>query len=96
MKHSVVLRLVLPGLLFFFFSCEDNDNDGSKLLLIKPYAGLTDSIRRFPENAELYRQRGLLLSQNNEHELAASDYERAFKIHPDESTTLVYVVAKIF
>lgn len=91
MKHHVALQLILPVLLIFFLSCEDNDIDGRKVLLMEPYAGLTDSIKRFPENADLYQQRALLLSQNNQHELAAADYERAYKLLPDENTTLIYV-----
>ena len=91
MKHHVALQLIFTGLLIFLVSCEDTDNEGSKILLTKPYAGLTDSLKRFPDNAELYEQRGLLLSQHNQHELAAADYERAFKLQPDENTTLIYV-----
>jgi tetratricopeptide (TPR) repeat protein len=71
-------------------ACKDNDSDDS-LLLRTPYKGLTDSISRFPDTQELYLQRGLMLSQNNLHELAHLDYKKAFELQPDEQVTLMYV-----
>src|SRR5687768_10816755 len=71
-------------------ACKDNNVDDS-LLTRRPYKGLTDSIERFPRNYDLHLQRGLLLSQNNLHELAHRDYKKAFEIQPDEQVTLIYV-----
>lgn len=71
-------------------ACKDNNEDES-LLSRRPYKGLTDSIQRFPGNLDLYLQRGLLLSQNNQHELAHRDYKKAYEIQPDEEVTLMYV-----
>lgn len=51
-------------------------------------AHMTDSISRFPNNAALYLQRAVLLSQQNEHEMAYSDYHKAWELHPDEATAL--------
>jgi len=84
-------RIGIIAILIFLCCCEDNNNAGRKILSMNPYAGLTDSIQRFPENAKIYLERGLLLSQNNQHELAAIDYEQSFKLQPNESTTLIYI-----
>ena len=54
------------------------------------FASITDSIHRFPKNAELYFRRASLLSQINQHELAFSDYQRAWAIRPDPETALQY------
>jgi len=62
-----------------------------RILKEPPYAGLTDSINRFPNNSELYLRRGLMLSQNNRHELATPDYKKAWEIAPSESTALEYI-----
>jgi tetratricopeptide (TPR) repeat protein len=56
-----------------------------------PYAGLTDSIKKFPQNQQLYLERALLLSQNDRHELATPDYKKAWELKPDEHIALQYV-----
>src|SRR5688500_8027003 len=89
---------IRPGALHVFIlfciaamiGCREVETNDS-LLLRSPYKGITDSISRFPENVELYLQRGLLLSQNNQHELAHHDYQKAFAIQPSEEVTLLYV-----
>jgi tetratricopeptide (TPR) repeat protein len=85
-----VWQLLIVFLFAGMISCKDSDT-ADDLLLRAPYKGVTDSIERFPSNAELYLQRGLLLSQNNLHELAHRDYKKAFEIQPDERVTLIYV-----
>jgi tetratricopeptide (TPR) repeat protein len=62
-----------------------------RILQNPPYAGLTDSIKRFPDNAALYLQRALLLSQGNRHEMATTDYKKSWELKQDESTALEYV-----
>lgn len=75
------------------WGCGDNEKGSSptdpKLLTKAPFAGLTDSIERFPDLAELYQKRGLLLSQNNLHTLATADYKKAFEKLPDENNALL-------
>src|SRR6266850_1894827 len=78
---------------FSLIGCDWNDNrpDPEKVLSAAPYSGLTDSISRFPDNDSLYLQRALLLSQNNQHEIATSDYKKAWQLHPNEATALEYI-----
>jgi tetratricopeptide (TPR) repeat protein len=86
--------LLLTGLLCWLCSCSSGTRDkesAEKILSSKPYAGLTDSIKQFPQNQELYLQRGLLLSQNDRHELAMVDYKKAWELKPEEFIALQYV-----
>lgn len=78
------------------FTCcnqfDKNNNSASlELLNDQPFKALTDSIGRFPDVAELYYKRGVLLSQHEQHELAFSDYQKAWKSNPNETTALSYV-----
>src|SRR5687767_10183259 len=95
MKRRFSLQgLLLTGLLCWLCSCSSGGRDkGSpeKILNSPPYAGLTDSIRQSPQSQELYLQRGLLLSQNDRHELAMVDYKKAWELKPEEYIALQYV-----
>ena len=80
--------------LVFMTACEEAINDHtsySKLLTKSPYAGLTDSIKRFPNDPALYLQRALLLSQNNRHEMATADYKKSWELKQDPNTALEFV-----
>lgn len=80
-----LLGLVMAG-------CNQGDTDKTNQLLLKPpYAGLTDSIKAAPQNADLYLARAIRLSQNNQHELATADYEKAWQLAPAEGTALQYI-----
>jgi tetratricopeptide (TPR) repeat protein len=94
MKKWFSFPALLVGLLCWLCSCNSGNNEkvsAEKILSAPPYAGLTDSIKQFPQNQELYLQRGILLSQNNRHELAMGDYKKAWEIKPDEFVALQYV-----
>jgi tetratricopeptide (TPR) repeat protein len=94
-KSRVVRRywfIVALGL--YIYSCDFSDKKGNspdQILHKAPYAGLTDSIRRFPNDARLYAERGLLLSQNDHHELATADYAKAWELNPVEGMAHEYV-----
>jgi tetratricopeptide (TPR) repeat protein len=76
----------------FIAGCKQDNTDKIGQLLSKPpYAGLTDSIKAAPQNADLYLARGMRLSQNNLHELATADYEKAWQLAPAEGTALPYI-----
>lgn len=62
-----------------------------KILKSPPFDALTDSIRLLPDNADLYKQRAALLSQNGFHELATADFKKAWELEPDEITANTYV-----
>src|SRR5262245_34161203 len=94
MKRWFSLKsFLLIGVLCWLSSCKSGKEKESpeKVLGSQPYAGLTDSIKRFPQNQELYLERGILLSQNNRHELAMSDYKKAWELKPVEQVALLYV-----
>lgn len=84
--------LLLPFLLgTLLFSCSNSESDKNSALLNQPpFRGLTDSIRRFPDNAQLYLSRALLLSQQNLHPIATADYRKAWELHPDEASGMEY------
>lgn len=75
--------------------CEDTDGKiasfSQKMLNNPPYAGITDSIKRFPNDPGLYLQRALILSQNNRHEIATADYRKSWELKADANTALEYV-----
>jgi len=83
---------IITAIIFFLFACKDRVITNSKKILTSPpYSLLTDSISKFPSNANLYRERAVLLSQNNELNLANADYKKSWEIKPDENTALEYV-----
>lgn len=76
---------------FLFSQCTGGDTPSASAILSKPpYKSLTDSIRDFPDKVELYLSRGLLLSQNNQHQLANPDYLKAWQLQPSEGVALEY------
>lgn len=86
--------LLLVGLLCWLCSCNSGTRDKEspeKILSAPPYAGLTDSIKQFPQNQDLYMERALLLSQNNRHELAMADYKKAWALKPEQHIALQLV-----
>lgn len=92
MKAPLFLFLLLFGLLSLgFTACSDEKTVEPVLRLDQPpYAGLTDSIREFPDRPELYLSRALLLSQNNQHETATPDYKKAWELSKDEGVAIEY------
>lgn len=64
------------------------DTDRAAILRHPPYESLTDSLDKngSADKAGLYFRRAELLSHNDQHELAAADYGRAWEMKPDELT----------
>jgi tetratricopeptide (TPR) repeat protein len=95
MKKRIPLQgLLIIVSLYWLCSCKSGagEKDSSqKILSSPPYSSVTDSIKLFPKNADLYLKRALLLSQNNQHELAMPDYKKSFELKPDEQIALQYV-----
>ena len=80
-------------IIFLLIACNsfNKKNTGKYALLEKPpFALITDSINKFPDNAMLYFERAQLLSQNNLHEVATEDYKKSWELKPDESTAIQY------
>jgi tetratricopeptide (TPR) repeat protein len=94
----------IPGLfmplvclaLTFVYSCDTpatkKEKEIEKILGHFPYAPITDSIRQAPpaQQAALYFRRAELLARNDLHELAALDFNRSWKLQPDETTGFRY------
>lgn len=75
-------------------SCHPFEKDSPSreaVLASQPFAPLTDSLRQFPSQADLYIRRAALLTEQNFHEIATADYQKAWQLQPDESTALAYV-----
>jgi len=84
--------LLIANLLLLTACNEINEDRSPKNILRNPpYAGLTDSIKKFPSDPALYLQRALLLSQNNRHEFATSDYKKSWELRPEANTALEYI-----
>lgn len=84
----------LSACVLLLAGCGDGQNNGSssfQMLAKPPYAGITDSIERFPNDPDLYLERALRLSQNNRHEVATADYKKSWELRPDPNTALEYV-----
>ncbi len=69
---------------------DKNKNSAEDILKKPPFAGLTDSIKRFPDDAALYLRRAEILSQNNLQEIANIDYKKSWELKPDEQTGARY------
>ena len=74
--------------------CNENEPKqemiSTEILNQPPYAGITDSISRDPENIELLLTRALMLSQNSLHELATPDFQKAWEKTKNASIGLEY------
>lgn len=85
----VIVLLILTG------SCNSVDNDNGEVndkdvLKSPPFVTITDSISQFPDNASLYLRRAELLTEKELHEMAYSDYNKAWQLKPDEETASLY------
>ncbi|MBO9632591.1 MAG: tetratricopeptide repeat protein [Chitinophagaceae bacterium] len=72
-------------------ACGSQDRSSDAVLNKAPYKELTDSIASFPQQADLYKKRAVMLSLNNKHELATADYQKAWALAPDENTAQEFV-----
>jgi tetratricopeptide (TPR) repeat protein len=71
-------------------SSDQNTNDGLSILKSPLFNSINDSIRQFPQDADLYLHRARLLSQNNAHEIAYADYKKSWELQPSKETGLYY------
>lgn len=76
-----------------FCSCGQSDHlkDPFDALNHPPFENLTDSIKRFPDHADLYLRRATLLSQNNLQDIATPDYKKAWDLTKDQGVELEYI-----
>jgi tetratricopeptide (TPR) repeat protein len=78
--HKMISALFLLSL--SLLSCNSDEND--TLLSAPPYDKLTDSIKDFPKDAELYYKRGRLLFGNEQLSSAEADLKKAWTLQPRE------------
>ena len=89
------MKIVLPlALMIIIMSCGSSDNDAGTVRKnpgeTPALRGITDSINRFPDDADLRIRRALMLSQMNLHERATQDYRKAWEITGDQHVLLEY------
>ncbi|HTL09714.1 MAG TPA: tetratricopeptide repeat protein [Chitinophagaceae bacterium] len=88
---KLVVIFVLGLLALLAGSCGNNTANGfNDVLQQPPYAGLTDSIKESPADAALLLQRAVLLTQNNQHDIAYYDYKKSWELKPTENTALLF------
>ena len=87
--HHLFIFIIVLAL-----GCSENEPKqnmiSAEILNQPPYAGITDSISKDPENIELLLTRALMLSQNSLHELATPDFQKAWEKTKDASIGLEY------
>jgi len=73
-------------------ACKNKKNDpvtpASAVETNPSYKSLNDSIKKFPALASLYLQRAVRLTQENAHELAYDDFQKAWSLQPMVETAL--------
>lgn len=77
--------------MIFITGCNNNDKQAfpyDEILNQKPFAPLTDSIRQFPSNDELWFRRAVLLNSNNLPEPALADFKKAWSLKKEERYAL--------
>lgn len=84
-------KLRLIAAIFLLVGCKNNDKDLDPVLDKPPFAGLTDSINKFPANTSLLLRRAEMLSHHDHYELANNDYREVYKRDSSEEITLAYV-----
>lgn len=91
-RPAFILKMHITCVLIIFciclISCSDGESDDSNLLSEPPYGQLTDSIKKFPGQADLYYRRGALLYSNNNLKESESDLRKAWTLEPDETHAL--------
>ena len=76
-----------------FLGSDDKNSKNSKILNEPPFEGITDSIKKFPDNPALYLKRADFLSAKNLVDLAYPDYKKAWSLNPNETTALSYTAS---
>jgi len=89
--------LYILAFLIIIFSCggcggsDKANNTEESDILRKPFLkAISDSIRQFPKNADLYLRRAILLSRADAHEIANADYKKSWELNPSKENALQY------
>jgi tetratricopeptide (TPR) repeat protein len=89
LSSKIILVAVLAST-FFVISCNNNKNNSpfGEILSQPPYTDITDSIKKEPQNDELYFRRAVLLNRNNFPEPALADFQKAWSLKKEEKYAL--------
>ncbi|MBS1666583.1 MAG: tetratricopeptide repeat protein [Bacteroidetes bacterium] len=92
-KFLKINGILLTACFFTIFGCQESTPkkpDNEAVLNRPPFAALTDSIKRFPDDADLYFRRAERLSQNNLTDIATADYKKAWDLKQEVLTGMHY------
>lgn len=92
-RYFIYITLLIC-LTFLDYACKNiNRQSGSSDSVIVgdlAFKDLNDSINRFPDDAALFFRRAIRLTQKNAHELAYSDFQKAWSLQPTLNIALPY------
>ena len=90
MKYFANLLALSACTMIIISSCNDNNSASpyDEIFSQKPFAAITDSIKKDPENDRLIFRRAVLLNTNNFPEPALADFRKAWTIQKDERYAL--------
>jgi tetratricopeptide (TPR) repeat protein len=89
MKTSYYQRAGIFLIILIGISCKDAETkEDAKILQEIPFVSYTDSIAKDPENYSLYLNRAALLAKQGFHQLAGTDYSKAWELSPTEANAL--------
>ena len=91
-----ICNILVSFCMLILVSCGDDNGSSAKenrsrILDSPEFAGITDSIRKNPENPGLLIQRAVRLSQKNFHEMATADFKKSWELTGDPGMGLEYV-----
>lgn len=85
MNHFAKIFVLVAGGMIIISSCADNNSGAfDDILSNPPFQPLTDSIKKSPENDDLYFRRAVLLNTNNLPEPALADFKKAWSLNKKE------------
>jgi tetratricopeptide (TPR) repeat protein len=89
-----LLYFIIMLLLIFSVACKNKNSHtetpASVLETDPTYKNLNDSIKQFPADASLYLRRAIRLTQEDAHELAYEDFQKAWSLQPLLDNALPY------
>ena len=85
-NFSKIILAAVITCVFFICGCSNNKNESpyGDILSQAPFTGLTDSIKKEPQNDELYFRRAIMLNKNNFPEPALADFQKAWSLKKEE------------
>lgn len=79
-----LVKIIIPVLILAACGNKESVSAFDEILSQPPYAALTDSIKKDPEQDELWFRRAVLLNKNNLPEPALADFRKAWSLKKDD------------